>query len=135
MQRGSDKHGARMDEALAAEVDGVVRAGRDNRADWNSPEPSGEDQPDVDLVPHGTLSGAVPDGITEDDVEHRSELASYLGRVWPATREELIAVAAGNQAPASVIDDLQRLPDGIAFANLQEAWLALSGGAVEQTRF
>lgn len=135
MQRGSDKHGARVDEALQAEVNGLVRSGRDNRADWNSPEPSGEDQPDVDLVPNGTLSGAVPAGMTEDDVEHRSELASFLGRVWPATRDELIEVARGNQAPGSVIDDLERLPQGVAFENLQEAWLALSGGAVEQTRF
>ena len=40
-----------MDDALEAEVSGLIRAGHDNRADWNSPEPSGEDQPDVDLRP------------------------------------------------------------------------------------
>ena len=85
MERGSDKHSARMDDALEAEVSGLIRSGHDNRADWNSPEPSGEDQPDVDLVPNGTLAGGVPDGMTEDDVERRSELAQYLGRVWPAT--------------------------------------------------
>ena len=32
MQRGSDKHSARMDYALEAEVDGMMRAGRDIRA-------------------------------------------------------------------------------------------------------
>lgn len=135
MQRGSDKHGARMDEAMAAEVDGMMRAGHDNRADWNSPEPSGEDQPDVDLVPHGTLAGGVPEGMTEEDVERRSELATYLGRVWPASREELLEIAAGNDAPDSVLQQLEMLPGGWTFQNLQDAWTALSGGAIEQTRF
>ncbi len=40
MERGSDKHSARMDDALEAEVSNLMRAGHDNRADWNSPEPS-----------------------------------------------------------------------------------------------
>jgi hypothetical protein len=60
MERGSDKHSARMDDALGAEVDGLIRSGHDNRADWNSPEPSGEDQPDVDLVPTGPCPAACP---------------------------------------------------------------------------
>jgi hypothetical protein len=135
MERGSDKHSARMDDALSAEVDGIVRAGRDNRADWNTPEPSGEDQPDVDRVPNSTLSGGVPDGMTEEDVERRSELASYLGRIWPATKAELLAVANENDAPAAVLAQLEKLPDDWAFQNLQDAWTALSGGAVEQHRF
>jgi hypothetical protein len=135
MERGSDKHSARMDDALGAEVDGLIRSGHDNRADWNSPEPSGEDQPDVDLVPDGTLSGGVPDGMTEDDVQARSELATYLGRLWPATREELVRVATDNDAPDRVLQQLHRLPVGQQFANLQEAWSALSGGHVESHRF
>ncbi len=135
MERGSDKHSARMDDALEAEVSGLMRAGHDNRADWNSPEPSGEDQPDVDLVPSGTLSGGVPEGMTEDDVEARSELASYLGRLWPATREELVRVATDNEAPDSVLDQLHSLPMGQQFANLQEVWATLSGGHVESQRF
>jgi hypothetical protein len=135
MERGSDKHSARMDDALGAEVDGLIRSGHDNRADWNSPEPSGEDQPDVDLVPDGTLSGGVPDGMTEDDVQARSELATYLGRLWPATREELVRVATDNDAPDRVLQQLHRLPVGQQFANLQEAWSALSGGHVEGHRF
>jgi hypothetical protein len=135
MERGSDKHSARMDDALEAEVDGLMRAGHDNRADWNSPEPSGEDQPDVDRVPDGTLAGGVPDGMTEDDVEARSELARYLGRLWPATREELIRVATDNEAPDGVLDRLRSLPMGQSFANLQEVWSTLSGGHVEDHRF
>ena len=135
MQRGSDKHSARMDDALEAEVSGLVRAGHDNRADWNSPEPSGEDQPDVDRVPDGTMAGGVPEGMTEDDVQARSELATYLGRLWPATREELIRVATDNDAPESVLASLHSLPMGPSFANLQEVWSTLSGGHVEGHRF
>ncbi len=135
MERGSDKHSARMDDALEAEVSGLIRAGHDNRADWNSPEPSGEDQPDVDLVPNGTLAGGVPDGMTEQDVERRSELAQYLGRVWPATSEQVLSVAVENEAPVDILSTLRHLPPGQSFANLQELWSVVSGGHVESHRF
>ncbi len=135
MQRGSDKHSARMDDAMAHDVDGLIRSGHDSREDWESPEPSGEDQPDVDLVPDGTLAGGVPDGMTELDVERRSEIAGYLGRIWPATAEQLVAVATENHAPDNVLTPLKMLPGTATFSNLQELWSALSGGHVEQHRF
>ena len=135
MERGSDKHSARMDDALEAEVAGLMRAGHDNRADWNSPEPSGEDQPDVALVPNGTLAGGVPDGMSESDVERRSELAALLGRIWPATSEQVLAVAVENDAPDAVLTTLRHLPPGQSFANLQELWATISGGHVESHRF
>ena len=135
MERGSDKHSARMDDALEAEVSGLMRAGHDNRADWNSPEPSGEDQPDVDMVPNGTLAGGVPDGMTEEDVERRSELAQLLGRIWPATSEQVLAVAVENEAPDALLSTLRHLPPGQSFANLQELWATVSGGHVESHRF
>ena len=134
MERGS-KHSARMDDAMGAEVEGLIRTGHDSRADWNSPEPSGEDQPDVDMVPDGTLAGGVPDGMTEDDVEQRSELAQYLGRVWPATSEQVLAVAVDNEAPDAILSTLRHLPPGQSYANLQELWSAISGGHVESHRF
>jgi hypothetical protein len=135
MERGSDKHSARMDDALEAEVSGLMRAGHDSRADWNSPEPSGEDQPDVDLVPNGTLAGGVPDGMTEVDIERRSELAQYLGRVWPATTEQVLFVAQENDAPDAVLTTLRSLPPGQSFENLQDLWATISGGHVESHRF
>jgi hypothetical protein len=135
MQRGSDKHSARLDEALEHEVSGLIRSGHDNREEWNSPEPSGEDQPDVDLVPNGTRAGGVPGGMTEQDVERRSELASYLGRTWPATREDLIGKASETGAPDHVLRLLEGLPEAAEFENLQELWSALSGGRVETARF
>ena len=63
MERGSDKHSPRMDDALHAETEGLVRGGHDTHAEeWKQAEPSGEDQPDVDLAPDATLGGGVPDG-------------------------------------------------------------------------
>jgi hypothetical protein len=136
MERGSDKHGARMDDALDAEVDGMMRAGRETRAEeWNSAEPVGEDQPDVDRSPDGPLLGGVPEGMTEVDVEQRSRIASYLGKeVWPATGPQLAAVARSRQAPDDVVNRLEGLPSGRSFVNLQEVWADLHGGT-EQHRF
>jgi hypothetical protein len=135
MERGSNKHSARMDDALDHEVEGLMRSGHDNRADWNSPEPSGEDQPDVDLVPDGTLAGGVPDGMTENDVEGRSELAMYLGKsVYPAVSAQLIELAQANDAPDSVIAQLRALPAGREYVNVQDVWSTLQGGT-EAHRF
>lgn len=135
MERGSNKHSARVDDALDHDVDGLMRSGHDNRADWNSPEPSGEDQPDVDLVPDGTLAGGVPDGMTEADVEARSELATYLGKsVYPAVSAVLIETAEGNAAPDSVITRLRALPAGREYVNVQDVWSTLRGGT-EAHRF
>lgn len=134
MQRGSDKHGFRVDDAMAAEVDALVRSGHDSRGDASAPEPSGEDQPDVDRAPSGTLTGAVPEGMTAQDVERRSELASYLDRAWPATVEQLAAAARSHQAPDAVLEQLLSLPSGRVFDTLQDLWSALSGGHVEQHR-
>ncbi len=130
MERGSDKHSARMDDALEAEVRGMMTAGRETRGeDWNSAEPSGEDQPDVDLVPDGTLVGGVPAGMTETDVEGRTELARHLHRsVFPAVREVLIDDVIKNDAPASIVDMIKSLPAGREFVNVQDVWTALGGG-------
>src|SRR3954447_2565845 len=77
IERGSDKHGARADDALAGEVEGAMRSGHSTHAqEWKDPEPSGEDQPDVDLNPNGTLTGGTPAGVDSGDVEGRSELAT-----------------------------------------------------------
>lgn len=98
-------------------------------------EPSGEDEPDVDRVPNATLVGGTPEGMDADDIEGRSELASYLGKdLYPAVREQLIGRAIDENAPASVVDRLRGLPSGRTFANVSEVWMTLGGG-VERQRF
>lgn len=134
MQRGSDKHSARMDDALEHEVHGMMTSGKDTHAEeWASPEPSGEDQPDVDRVPDGALHGGVPEGMTENDVEERSRIATYLGKeVWPATGEQLAGVAAGRQAPDAILERLRALPQGRVYDNVQDVWHTLTGEPQEQ---
>jgi hypothetical protein len=124
-----------MDDAMQQEVEGIVRSGRETRAEeWHSAEPVGEDQPEISLSAGQGLAGGVPDGMTEQDVELRSRLATFLGKeVWPATGAQLASVARGRQAPDEVLSLLGRLPQGRSFINLQEAWSALDGG-VEQHR-
>jgi hypothetical protein len=46
MQRGSDKHGARKDDALAHDVEGMVRGtGPTHAEEWKDPEPPADDDP------------------------------------------------------------------------------------------
>ncbi len=135
MERGSDKHGPRLDEGLKGETAGMMRAGRDTHVEeWKSAEPSGEDEPDVDRAPHATMVGGTPPGMDGDDVEGRSEVASYLATsIWPAGREQVLESAIDHHAPDRVLDLVRRLPGGRSFANVNEVWLAL-GGHVETNR-
>jgi len=136
MERGSDKHSPMRDEELKHETEGLVRSGHSTHAEeWKDPEPSGEDQPDVDLVPDGTLAGGVPDGMSEEDVELRSEIAANLGKdCYPMVREQIINLAIDRHAPERVVDLVRRLPSGREFHNINEVWTAV-GGNVESDRF
>ncbi len=137
MERGSDKHSARMDDALEGEVRGMMQAGRETRGEeWNSAEPSGEDQPEVDRAPDGSLHGGVPDGMTEEDVEERSLLAQVLGKeIWPAGQSVIAAKAREMNAPDALLRRLEGLSPDAVYPNLQHVWAALSGGHVESHRF
>lgn len=136
MERGSDKHSARLDDQMEHEVAGLLTSGHQTHAEeWKEAEPSGEDQPDVDLVPDATLVGGVPDGMTEAGVAQRSELATYLGKeVWPASGSQLVALAREREAPDAVVNRLAKLPPERSFGNLQEVWHELTG-ATETHRF
>ena len=136
MERGSDKHGPRLDEAMEHETEGLVRGGHDTHAEERkSAEPSGEDQPDVDLAPDSTLVGGAPPGMSEADVESRSELATYLHpHAFPAVQTELMEEARRNQAPDAILDRLRDVPSGREYANVGEVWRALHGGT-ESERF
>jgi hypothetical protein len=47
MERGSDKHGARSDDALAAELRGMLGEAGGHREEWRDPEPPADDDPDL----------------------------------------------------------------------------------------
>jgi hypothetical protein len=48
MQRGSDKHGARKDDALASDVENMIRGtGSTHAEEWKDPEPPADDDPQL----------------------------------------------------------------------------------------
>ena len=136
MDRGSDKLSPRADEERKHETQGLIRAGHSTHAEeWKDPEPIGEDQPDADLAPDGTLHGGTPAGMTGDDVEGRAELASYLGKdAYPMVREQILDLVIDNRAPDRVVALVRNLPSGREFHNINEVWTVL-GGHVEAERF
>jgi hypothetical protein len=136
VDRGSDKVSPRKDDELKHETEGLVRAGHTTHAEeWKDPEPPGEDQPDADLAPEGTLHGGTPQGMSSDDVDGRAELATYIGKdAYPLIREQIIDLVIDRQAPDRVISLVRDLPAGREFANINEVWTAL-GGHVEADRF
>jgi hypothetical protein len=136
VDRGSDKVSPRADDELKHQTEGLVRSGHTTHAEeWKDPEPVGEDQPDADLAPDGTLHGGTPAGMSGDDVEGRAELAGYIGKdVYPLVREQVLERVIEGQAPDRVIDLVRRLPSGREFHNINDVWISL-GGHVEANRY
>lgn len=76
-----------------------------------------------------------PAGTDPGDIERRAALAEALGKeVWPADRDALLAKAQESTAPDEVLAQLQRLPAGEQFDNIQDVARALGLGT-EQQRF
>jgi hypothetical protein len=127
MERGSDKHGPRVDDELEREVQSTLRGTGDSRAeDWRDPEPSGEDQPETSLVPEGDDGSGAPQGMTSEEVEQRSRLGTYINRsVLPGDRAALRRSAEENEAPDDVLAEIDRLPSDREFRTVSEVWSAL----------
>jgi Protein of unknown function (DUF2795) len=140
MERGNTKHGPRLDEEMAHEVQGHLQGrGAGGRAqEWREPEPPGEDQPNLSWIPGGSRNeraGGAPGDMTPDDVEARSELGRYLDlSAFPGDRESLRRAAEENQAPDMVLEHLDRLPADRTFETVSQVWGAL-GHANENQRW
>jgi len=128
MERGNTKHGPRLDEEMAREVQGHVQgSGAGSRVEeWREPEPAGEDQPEVTLIPGGERPGGAPGELTATDAERRSELGRHLEPSdFPADRSRLRRAAERHHAPDHVLAELDRLPADATFATVSEVWAAL----------
>lgn len=136
MERGSSKHGPRVDEEMGREVSGTVQGTAGSRVEeWRQPEPPGEDQPEPTAAPVGETRAGVPRGMTPDDVEQRSRLARFIGQsALPGDRTALRHSAQENEAPGDILAELDRLPDETEFQNVSEVWAAL-GHNNEQERW
>ena len=127
MDRGSSKHGPRLDDQMRHEVLGIVQGGVNSRTEEpNDPEPSGEDQPDATWEGAGSHTGGAPPGMTYEEVEQRSRLGRYIPRTsLPGDREDLLAGASDLNAPDDVLDLLAQLPPAATFATVSQIWAAL----------
>ncbi|MEV0898592.1 hypothetical protein [Actinoplanes sp. NPDC049802] len=128
MERGNTKHGALLDERMAQETRGNVQGTAGGRAEeWKTPEPAGEDQPEVTFAPAGYGRG-VPDGVGSTQGEAFSRFGTYIGlSAFPGDRAALERSARTLEAPDDVMRRLATLPDGQIFENAAQAWEASEG--------
>lgn len=128
MERGNSKHSARVDEELEHEVQGYMTAERPTRAEeWRETEPSGEDQVDPGRLgtPPDQRPG-LPAGMTQEDVELRSQLGEHLPRsVFPADESALLGHLVDTNAPDILQQLVRQLPTGRMYDHLGDVVQAL----------
>ncbi|MGW4793666.1 DUF2795 domain-containing protein [Nonomuraea sp. MG754425] len=135
IERGSDKHGPRLDDQQKHETEGMIRGcGTTHAEEWKEPEAMpapGEES--LRPYPPGHEPG-VPEGMTRRGVDLRSDLAKWLSDThWPASKSELRSRAHRSGAPDPVIDLVESLPER-GFRNMADVAKALGLG-VEKRRW
>jgi len=127
MDRGSSKHSPRVDEQMSQEVRGTVQGTAGSRAEeWKMAEPSGEDQPQVSLVPEEENVRGEPAGVGSPEGERFSRFGSYIGlSALPGDRAALEKSARDLDAPDDVLEALSTLPPDTTYQNVAEVWRAL----------
>ncbi len=127
MERESDKHNPRIDDAMAHEVDSLLHGtAEESRAQ------EGRLQEDPAVGPGRRYDDVLPGTeLSDADVEQRAELSRHLAAArFPAGREELVAVARDAHAPDDMVEAIMALPGEQVYENVQAVWQAL-GGSVE----
>lgn len=129
MERGSTKHGALVDEQMAQETRGNVRGTAGGRAEeWKTPEPAGEDQPEVTVAPDGAYGRGVPNGVGSAHGEAFSRFGTYIGlSALPGDKATLEASARALEAPDDVMRRLASLPEDTVYENVAQIWDATEG--------
>ena len=125
MDRGSSKHSPRLDEEMEQETETIRHDGQPAHAEeWRQTEPFEEEPLSLSLP--GDEAPAAPTGMTEADVELRTDIAIWLepGKL-PADRDALAEQARETGAPDEVLDALARLPAGREFGTAGEVVRAL----------
>jgi hypothetical protein len=126
MDRGSSKHNPRLDDEMAEEVEGIVQGRAGARAEeWKMGEPSGEDEPEITVVPDGGYGRGEPAGVGNPEDEALSRFGSYIGRsALPGTRDELMKSARDLLAPDDVLERLAKLAPDSTYRTVTEVWEA-----------
>ncbi len=131
-QRRSDKNNPRIDGELdhdnAAATHEAPVPGR-AREDLRQEDPGEIYAADAALEP------GVPPGMTPDDVRIRSELARSLRPgAFPADRDRLVEVAAGEGASQGLLAVLRQLPGGQRYTVLEEVAEAIGEHGEDSSR-
>ncbi|MGA4538773.1 DUF2795 domain-containing protein [Uniformispora flossi] len=123
--RGSDKHGPMLDDAMRSEVDSELRSGHSSRMhEWREAEPEGDDQ--APAFPRGGPQPGSSEGLTPADVEFRSQLARHLDRsTFPADRNALARGLVAHHAPDPLVQAVRGLRRGRTYRNVDEAARAI----------
>ena len=130
MERGSSKHGPRLDDELEQEVRAQLQGSPSGSRSEETmqPEPAADREPNPSTVP---TPDAVPVRdtaleMTGEDIEGRSRLGRYLSRtVFPADKDALLSAAHESNAPDDVLAQIERLPAGERFDTVARVWAAL----------
>lgn len=124
MDRGSSKHGPRLDEQMEHEVQGMLKAERPTHAEeWTEAEPAGEDQPDPGVLGEpDDRKPAPPPGMSRDEVDLRSRLAAHLNprSAFPADVSGLLDAMADTNAPDNLTQLVRQLPTGVVYDTLPD---------------
>lgn len=131
MERGSDKHGPRLDEQLEHDVRSMLQGQpvESRASEAREQEGPGDDDPVPDMRLAGERGFDEPGARLRDaEIEERSDLARRIqGAVFPADRRALIASAEAMQAPPGLIDRLSQLPADEVYPTTEAVWEALGG--------
>ncbi len=129
MERESDKHSPRVDDAMAHDVESLLKGSpEESRAQ----EARLQEDPGVGPGRRFDIDDDNGLGIAEAEADERAELARHLASAtFPAAKEDLLRAARSANAPDGIMGSLQALPEDEAYANVQGVWLAL-GGQVEK---
>jgi hypothetical protein len=121
VERGSTKHGPRLDEEMQRETEAMTRGApvEPRTREEREHEPV---ELEVSLAPGAGRSAA------DESVMARRELSRHLDlHVFPATRDALLANAEAHDAPESVLAQLASLPADTRFGTVHQVWAALTG--------
>jgi hypothetical protein len=123
MERASDKHAQRVDDAMAADTRSMTQGAPIEARDRDERLQEGGEGPEA-------VAGLrrPNEVLGTDERDGRSELARHLRpSAFPGDREALLAVARDENAPGAVLDALAVLPEGEEFGNVEAVWEALGG--------
>jgi hypothetical protein len=122
------KRNPRLDEQLKKEAGSIPGEGSvEGREEYHRIE----GPTDEDLVEAEAARAESGEGLSQDEIELRSDIARFLQpSLFPAGPDELIRSAEERHTPDAILSLLKRLPDQ-QFENVQAVWEAL-GGDVEK---